>query len=134
MSKIPRQDVAQVLADRSLKHGTSKKLAREVAAWLLDNRRTGELDPLLRDIQADWAETGYVEALAYSAHDLAPKILADIKSRVSKIYPKAKKIIITTVYDPSVVGGVRIETADQQLDLTVQARLNKFKQLTSGEN
>jgi hypothetical protein len=32
-----------------------------------------------------------------------------------------------------VVGGVRIELANEQLDLTVQATLNKFKHLTALE-
>jgi len=38
---------------------------------------------------------------------------------------------VTEVADPAIIGGVQIALADQQLDLSVEAKLNKFKQLTS---
>jgi F0F1-type ATP synthase delta subunit len=37
---------------------------------------------------------------------------------------------VTEVLDPEVLGGVRLSLANQQLDLSVEAKLNKFKQLT----
>lgn len=132
--KTPRRDVADVIARHSLKTGASKKFGREIAAYLLDEGRVSELDPLLRDVQADWAEQGYVEAVAVSAHPLDAKAKALIKAKVRSLYPKAKKIIITEQRDPEALGGVRIELADQQLDLSIEAKLNKFKQLTTGKD
>lgn len=132
MSKIPRQHVADILAGRSLKHGASKTFGREVAAYLLDSGRTSELDSLLRDIQADWAQHGYVEAIAVSARPLGAKTTAEITAKLRKLYPHAKRVVITEQLDPTVVGGVRIELANQQLDLSVRAKLNTFKQLTTG--
>ncbi|HVW23549.1 MAG TPA: F0F1 ATP synthase subunit delta [Candidatus Saccharimonadales bacterium] len=131
--KAPRTRIASVVADRSLK-GSDKRLSREVAAYLLDERRVNELDSLLRDIQADWAEQGYVEVLAASAHELSSATLSEIKSQVKELYPAAKQIIVTPVHDPSVIGGVRLRLAEQQLDLSVEAKLNRFKQLTSGKD
>jgi len=43
---------------------------------------------------------------------------------------KADKVILNETIDPSVIGGVRIETNEQQLDITVRAKLNKLKQAT----
>jgi F0F1-type ATP synthase delta subunit len=120
-----------VIADRALKQGVSKQFSREIAAYLLRGRRTGELDSILRDVQADWAVAGHVEVTATSAHPFTPQIRTDIEQEVRKLYPNAKKINIEEVHDPEVIAGVRIELANQQLDLSVEAKLNKFKQLTS---
>ena len=133
MSKATRTRIADVITDEGLKHGSTKKFGREIAAYLLDTGRTRELDPLLRDVQSTMAERGYVEVYAVSAHDLNAKVLTDIKSQIRKLYPKAKKIEIIPKYDAEIIGGVRIELADRQLDLSIESKLNKFKQLTSGD-
>jgi F0F1-type ATP synthase delta subunit len=125
-----RSRTAGVIAAHTLSKGVTKKYAREVAALLLSTRRVGQLDSLLRDVQADWAEAGYVEVLAYSAHELNSATKNDIAARVKKIYPAAKDVVITEVRDSAVLGGVRISLPNQQLDLSIEAKLNRFKQLT----
>jgi len=129
--KARRTRIAQVIADKTLKQGGSKRFSQEIAAYLLAERRTGQLDSILRDVQGDWAAAGRVEVIASSAHPLSPAVRADITKQIKRLYPKAQKIIVTEVLDPEVVGGVRLNLADQQLDLSVQAKLNKFKQLTT---
>ncbi len=130
--KTPRTRIARIIADRTMKSGvSSKRLAQEIAAYLLSERRVNELDSVLRDVQADWAEAGFVEVVARSAHNLTSANKAEIAKRIKQLYPDAKRIIVTEVYDPEVIGGVRLNLANQQLDLSVEAKLNKFKQLTS---
>jgi F0F1-type ATP synthase delta subunit len=129
--KTPRTQVSGPIADHTLKKGASKTYAREVAAYLLAEGRVGELDSILRDVQADWAEAGHVEVLAASAHPLTAGVKADIQTQVKRLYPAAKQIIVTEVHDPEVIGGVRLSLANQQLDLSVESKLNKFKQLTT---
>jgi F0F1-type ATP synthase delta subunit len=128
--KTPRTRIAKVVADQALKTGGSKKLSREIAAYLLETRRTGELNSLMRDIEKVWAEQGYVEVMAYSAHPLTPAVRTDITKQAKALYPQAKMIVVTEVHDESVVGGVRLTVAEQQLDLSIQSKLNQFKQLT----
>jgi F0F1-type ATP synthase delta subunit len=123
----PRLQLAQVISKKS----AGKKLAREVAAYLLDNRKVADLDPLMRDVWGAQADKGYVEAVAVSAHPLSAKVINDIKSKVRKIYPSAKQIVVTTQFDPEVIGGIRLELPHQQLDLTVGAKIDEFKQLTT---
>ena len=128
--KAPRRRIAATVADATLKNGVSKDYARELAAYLLAERRVGELDSLLRDVQAAWADKGYVEVLARSAHPLTAEVKAEIAERVRALYPQASNVVVTEVADASVIGGVRIDLANQQLDLTVEGKLHKFKQLT----
>lgn len=129
--KARRTRIAQTIANKTLKSGSSNRLVQEVAAYLLSERRTGELDSIMRDVQADWAAAGVVEVIAGSAHPITSQIKADITKQIKRVYPNARQIIVTEVHDPSVIGGVRLSLADKQLDLSVQAKLNKFKQLTA---
>jgi len=129
--KAPRTRIARVVADQTLSGGVSRRLSAEVAAYLLSERRTSELDSVLRDVQADWAEAGYVEVMASSAHPLTAAVKADITKQAKRLYPAAKQIIITEVHDPAVIGGVRLDMAGRQLDLSVRNKLNRFKQLAS---
>jgi F0F1-type ATP synthase delta subunit len=107
------------------------KVANEIAAYLLDENRVGELDSLLRDIQQYRADDGTVEVLALSAHPLTGDIKTDIERQVRSVYPEAQQIIITEVHDENVIGGVKLQLAHEQLDLTVRSKLNRFKQLTA---
>lgn len=129
--KTARSRIATIIADKSLAGGSKKALSNEVAAYLLSERRISELDSLLRDVQADWAKAGYVEVMASSAHPLSATAKAEITKQIKRLYPQAKKIIVTEVHDPEILGGVRLNLADEQLDLSVEAKLNKFKQLTT---
>lgn len=130
--KTPRHQIAASLAERSL--GGSLKPAefsREVAAYLLAERRTGELNSLLRDIMQYRADKGIVEVIAVSAHELTESVKKDIEAQVRPLYPDAKRIIVSPEHDPNVVGGVRLELANEQLDLSIRGKLNRFKQLTA---
>jgi F0F1-type ATP synthase delta subunit len=129
--KVSRSKLAHAIADKTLAEGASKQYAREIAAYLLSEGRVGEVDSLLRDIQGDWAQNGYVEVLARTAHPLTANETAEIRRQISALYPGAKQIVVTEVADASVIGGVRLSLAGQQLDMSVEAKLNKFKQLTA---
>lgn len=129
--KAARTRIARTVADQTLKHGVSKRFTQELAAYLLTERRTGELDSLLRDVQADWAEAGHVEVIASSAFPLTARLRNDITKRVKDIYPTAKQIVINEIHDSEVIGGVRLALPDRQLDLSLRTKLNKFKQLAT---
>jgi F-type H+-transporting ATPase subunit delta len=129
--KTPRTRLSRLIAERTLNKGVSKDLSTEVAAYLLSEGRVSELDSVLRDVQADWAEAGYVEVIAASAHPLTSTVKADIMKQVKQLYPNAKQVVVTEQPDPEIIGGVRLVLANQQLDLSVEAKLNKFKQLTA---
>jgi F0F1-type ATP synthase delta subunit len=130
MAKVGRLRLAKVLAGR-LKAG-DKRLARETAAYLLSEGRVGELDSLLRDVAQYRADhDGRIEVEAITAHPLTAATKKAIERRIKAADPSAKQIVISERHDPSVIGGVRLELANQQLDLSVRGQLNRFKQLTA---
>jgi F0F1-type ATP synthase delta subunit len=129
--KVSRSRLAAVIAERSLTTISAHKLAQEIAAYLLDEGRTSELDSILRDIMQYRSDEGIVEVMAVSAYDIDAQVRRDIEVQVRELYPHAKQILISGVHDASVIGGVRLELANQQLDLSIRAKLNRFKQLTT---
>lgn len=130
--KISRLKIAAALADKLDKPGIStKQLSREIAAYMLETRRTGELDSLLRDVMEVRASRGTVEVIAATAHAITPAVRIEIQKNIRTHFPAAKKVIVSEVHDDQVVGGVRLDLANQQLDLSVRAKLNRFKQLTT---
>lgn len=132
--KASRTRLATIIADRTLQDGVvSPEYVRELAAYLLAEQRSDEVDSLLRDVQLAWAQAGYVEVLAYTAHALSDAVKADITAEVQKHVAPAARVVITEVLDARVVGGVRLAFAGQQLDMSVQAKLHKLKQLTVGK-
>lgn len=131
--KVPRRRIAGILSNRLESTDTdTAALSRQVAAYLLETNRTGEVDSLARDIMQHRAdERGIVEVTALSAHQLSPEAKEGIRATIREIYPDAKRIIINESLDSDIVGGVRLVLANEQLDLSVRGRLNRFKQLTT---
>jgi F0F1-type ATP synthase delta subunit len=132
MSKVGRTVLTKTLAAQL----SEPNIAEEIAAYLIAEKRTAELDSLVRDLAQYRADNeGIVEVEAVSAHPIDTVAKAQIKAKITDIYPTAKKIIITERHDTEVLGGIRLELANQQLDMSARAKLNRFKQLTAvGEN
>ncbi len=129
--KVPRTEIAGIIARLALKGGMTKKEVASLAAYLLEEGRTGELDSLLRDVQAEWAKQGVIEVIASSAHELSPQAMRDIEAEARGIYQDAKRIIITPKVDPGIVGGIQLAFADYRLDMSVAGELKKFKALAT---
>lgn len=129
--KVPRHILAQAIAQHTLKVRDEHRLAQEIAAYLLMERRTAELKSILRDIMQYRLEHGVLEAEVVTAHDVEKRVLDEVKNVLKKSYPHVKTIHVAKRQDPSVVGGVRIDMANEQLDLTVAAKLATFKRITT---
>lgn len=128
---ISRRHLAEVIGERTLHIKDGKKLAREIAAYLLDTKATDDLESLIRDVMEYRANHGVVEAVAVSAHELTASAIKDLEAILKEEHPKAKTVHVISRQDPSVVGGVRLEMANEQLDLTVREKIDMFKRLTA---
>jgi len=127
--KAPRNQIAKLIARRSLAGKLTAAHIKQLAAYILEEGRSAELASILRDVQAVWAREGYVEVIATSAHTLTPAVNKDIEREARRLYPDAKKITITPHLDPNAIGGVKLSIVDHQLDLTTRSKLQQFKML-----
>ncbi len=129
--KKTRHHLAEVIGKKTLETTDYKKLAKQVAAYLLGTGQTYELQSLMRDILAYRAAHGVIEITATSANELSQADINDIKAMLKQEYPKAKSFEIDEAIDGRVMGGVKLDLPNEQLDLTVRAKVNTFKRLTT---
>jgi F0F1-type ATP synthase delta subunit len=131
--KVTRKELVAVIGKRTMHVMDVHALAGEIAAYMVTTNQRIDLDSLLRDVKQYRLEHGIVEATVVSAHELTPTVIADVHALLQREFPDATTINVESRIDPDVVGGVRIELPRERLDLTVQAKLNTFKRLTSPE-
>ena len=132
--RIPRAQLAAVIGEKTLKQTDLKRLAKAVAAYLMEQKSIDQLESLMRDVLAYRQAHGIIEADVVSAHDLSQEALHGIKELVKDHYPAAKKVVVHEDHDEAVVGGFKVNLAQEQLDMSVRAKLDTFKHLTEGIN
>jgi F0F1-type ATP synthase delta subunit len=127
--KPTRHKIAAYVSSQSLSGELTPKKIEELAAYLIETGRTNELSSIMRDVNEQWAEAGVIEVQASAAHALSDSLRSEIKQIVRRHYPHAKKIVIIENLVPSLIGGVKLEFANRQLDLSIKSELVKFKQV-----
>lgn len=129
--KLARRKLAAEVVRRLESGQPSNVVAREVAALLIDNNQTAEVNSLLRDVQELRAQKGVVEVTATSAYALTEEQRGEIEKVAREQYPRAKKVIIHHRQNPEVVGGISLSFPGASLDLTIRAKLNQLRTLTA---
>ncbi len=123
MSKPTKRDIALVICELSRKQ-SADKLAKTIADYLVQERRTGELDAIMREVlRQRHNKDGISEVTLSSAFPLSKKTKASIAALVG-----GKNVVINENIDTDLLGGVRVESNEEMLDLTVRTRLNRLKQ------
>lgn len=129
--KSSRHHAAEVIGEKTLHITDAYTLAREIAAYLLSENLTYELESLLRDVMEYRMKKGVIEAEVVSAHELTAEVEQDVRDILQQEYPYATNIRLDSKIDTDAIGGISIELPNEQLDLSVRARLTTFKKLTS---
>lgn len=124
--KLSRRSVARYVARRLEAGDDSKSLAKLVAAFLIDTRRTHELDSLIEDISVALAEAGHVNGVVTVTHALSDSITEELK-QFTKHVTKASDVLLTTEVDPAVLGGFRLSLPGGEFDATIKHQLMTLK-------
>lgn len=115
-TKIARHAAQQLAAGNT-------QVIREIAAYLVDEGRTGEAELVIRSIYDELERDGIVVADVTTAHGLS----ADVKQQITKLLD-ARQLEIREHSDEQVLGGIRVQTPSRILDATVQNRLRKLRE------
>lgn len=125
MSQPTRRELAEAVLVMLETH-PPKRVSTALAGYLVAHRRSKELDAIMRDIESlRKNREGIVEATAISASELSEAT----KRSLQALLGGAKNHIVYR-QDPAVVGGVKLQAADWQLDLSVSSKLKRLKHLT----
>ena len=126
MTKLSRRAVAEHIAERLIAGESQQKLLEQLAAYLIESRRTKELSLMVRDIQYYLADKGYVSGTVTSAFELS-KATEDAIKAFAKSETGASHIQLDAVVDPSVLGGVRLSLPGKELDTTISRKITLLK-------
>lgn len=129
--KVARTELATVIGERTLHVTDVKELTRELAAYLLSENRVSELESLMRDVLTYRQSHGIIEAVASSAHELGQVVEQEVAELLREQYPDAKQVIVRGRHDPELIGGLKVQLPNEQLDMSVRAKLATFKRLTT---
>jgi F-type H+-transporting ATPase subunit delta len=124
--RLSRRKIAGYIASGLASGKDSKRLIQELAGFLIDSRRTKELELVVRDIEYELASQGIVLARITSAHDLTSATEAAIKALI-KNQTNANTIELSQFIDPSVIGGVRIDLPSSRMDGTIARKLTTLR-------
>lgn len=123
MAVIARSRLAQIIVD-----DPSSKTIRRVAAYMVQTKRAKQVDLLVRDIERIAAQKGHVIAHVQSAHELSASVIQQIHQMVRDMESTdITDVEIDSHIDGSLLGGVIINTPEQELDLSLRNRLNRLK-------
>lgn len=126
MAKLSRRAVSEHIAERLIAGESQQKLLEQLAAYLIESRRTKELNLMVRDIQYYLAEKGYVSGTVTAAFELTKASEAAIKA-FAQSETGAAHIQLDTIVDPSVLGGIRLSLPGKELDTTISRKITLLK-------
>ncbi len=121
-AKLSRRKIAAYFADELI---AGRPVVKQLAAYLIEAKRTREASLITRDIESALAERGVLLADVATARELA----SDTKTAITaylKQTTKATDVYIRPHVDPYLLGGVRIDTPGERLDTTLRHRLNQL--------
>lgn len=127
MARLSRRSIAEYVATSLVEGKPSKaQLFRELAAFLIEERRTKELDVIVRDIEYHLSQKGHVQTTVTSAYDLTVETKKALQAFV-KSETNATDVQLTNIVEPTVLGGVKITIPGRELDQTVARQLTVLK-------
>jgi F-type H+-transporting ATPase subunit delta len=121
--RLSRRKIAKYVADNVSKGVAADEVISEVAAYLIDSRRTRELALVVRAIEDELADRGEVIANVTTARTLDDSLKKSVESLV-----RAKTIHLRESIDESVIGGVKIDLPGATLDATIKRKLLALRQ------
>lgn len=124
--RISRRKITDYIADQFVAGTQVNKLIQELAAFLIDTKRTNEIDLIVRDIEYQLLRRGIVLARITTAFELAAQTRTAI-SQMIKETVHATTIELQQFIEPSLLGGVKIDLPGMQLDNTVAYRLKTLR-------
>ncbi len=100
-----------------------RQIASDVAQYLATERCSRDLDRIMREVERlRYERDGILEVVSTSARDLSERSKQEIKQMFD-----AKKVKIIERRDTNLVGGVKLQALDKQLDLSVRGQLKRLK-------
>jgi F-type H+-transporting ATPase subunit delta len=126
-SRLSRRKIASFIAERLVDDGSQTVVIKQLAAFLIDNRRTKEIQLIVRDIEFELQNRGVILAEVTTAIALTEATRKEIERLVGQ-HSDPGRIQLRQFIDPAVIGGVRVDIPGKRLDATIARRLAIFRE------
>ncbi|MCA9338720.1 F0F1 ATP synthase subunit delta [Candidatus Saccharibacteria bacterium] len=127
---ISRRQIAYYTADALHQGVDMKAIVKQLAAYLVEAKKTNELSLLLKDVEAILSEKyGVTLAKVTTARPLDELQRKELASFIKK-QENSKEVTLQEITDPSLIGGVVIETPTSLLNASVSWQLQQLKALS----
>lgn len=124
--KLSRRKISSYMADCFVAGNDSELLVKQLAAYLIDNDQTKELELVIRDIEYELQMRGTVIARVTTRFDLTDATRREIEKMIHN-QMNSKQIIFNEIIDPKIIAGIKIDLPGKQLDATIARRLTKLR-------
>jgi F0F1-type ATP synthase delta subunit len=98
----------------------------ELAAYLVTYKQIAQLELFVSDIERNLAEMGAVNAQVTVAHPLTAELTKAVEAYVMRI-EDAKSVSLEEKLDPTILGGIVIETPHKRFDSSVSTQLKRLR-------
>jgi F-type H+-transporting ATPase subunit delta len=125
-ARLSRRKIAEYYAKAIAYGAKPQQLVRELAAFLMETKRTKELDLIVRDIEYYLSQNGIVVAEVTTASKLTDMARAAIDQMITS-HVSAKDIHLREFIDKTAIGGARINLPGARLDTTLSRQLTLLR-------
>lgn len=122
MDKLSRRKLAEYVAERLDQGAISSDLLAQIAAYLIESRRTREAELIVRAIEDALQERGVVVGTVATAHPLTATERDTVKRLID-----AESLHLTEVIDESLIGGVKVSLPDSRFDGTIKHTITALR-------
>lgn len=122
---LSRRSLALYVVE-GLQAGKRQSTITHLAAYLIESRRTKELELIVRDAERLLAERGVLVGTITSAFDVSSETKRAIEKFVAA-KTGASDISLESQVDPDVLGGIKISLPGQELDQTIAHQLQTLR-------
>ncbi len=129
MSKLSRRSLARYAAEQLLDGKSAKSVASQLAAAMVENGQSDNVDYLLSDVAAELEKQGALSvSKVTSATPLTNQLRRDLSAKLKKA-TAVKAVVLDEQVDKSLIGGLRVETSDRVWDTSLRRKLQQLKEV-----
>lgn len=125
MARPTRRKISQYVASQ-VASGNGAAALREAAAELVASSQVKDAELLVNDIEKALAGHGVTVADVYSANPLAKSAREQVIKYITNA-ESAKKVVLREHVDATLLGGLRLEVAGKELDVSLQRKITALK-------
>lgn len=124
--KLSRRVLARYVATELQAGKNHKEVVQALAAYIIEHRLQGQLELVLADIATNLATLGHIEATVTTARPLTGELRKDLLDYVERI-EGSSDITLNESVDPSLLGGVIVETPGKRFDASIATKLKRLR-------